>query len=136
MNARDRDFVRSFVRLEFGSSGEPKAAAKAIDRRHTPRRARDINAWIRPEGSFAAQKCQVIDISQSGARLEVADAYKIPTRFSLLFAKDSMGRHARVKWRRGTQIGAEFLTDNELRSIYLARRIADNIVKLQDLLRR
>ncbi len=127
---------RSFIRLGFASSGDPSAAVKEIDTRRTPRRARDLDAWIRAEGSFAAQKCQVLDISQSGARLAVADAYKIPTRFSLLFSKDSIGRQARIKWRRGTQIGAEFLTADELRSIYLARRIADNVVKLQDLLRR
>ncbi len=132
MDARDR----SFIRLGFASSGDPKAAAKEVDSRRTPRRARDLDAWIRAEGSFAAQKCQVLDISQSGARLAVADARKIPTRFSLLFSKDSIGRHARIKWRRGTQIGAEFLTADELRSIYLARRIADNVVKLQNLLRR
>lgn len=132
MDARDR----SFIRLGFASSGDRKAAVKEIDSRRTPRRARDLNAWIRAEGSFAAQKCQVVDISESGARLRVADAYKIPARFSLLFCKDSIGRQARIKWRRGTQIGAEFLTADELRSIYLARRLADNIVKLQDLLRR
>lgn len=132
MDARDR----SFGRLEFAIGGEPKAAPKKIDNRRAPRRARDINAWIRAEGCFAAQKCQVLDLSQSGARLAVADAYKIPTRFSLLFSKDSIGRHARIKWRRGTQIGAEFLTTDELRSIYLVRRIADNVVKLQNLRRR
>ncbi len=118
------------------SRGDRKAAAKEIDARRTPRRARDLNAWIRVEGSFAAQKCQVIDISQNGVRLAIAAAYKIPARFSLLFSKDSIGRQARIKWRRGSQIGAEFLTTDELRSNYLTRRITDNIVKLQDLLRR
>jgi hypothetical protein len=34
------------------------------------------------------------------------------------------------------RIGAEFLTDHDLRSIYLAQRIADNVAKLQELLRR
>ncbi len=130
MDAKDRSFSR------FASRGDRKAAAKEIDARRTSRRARDLDAWIRAEGSFAAQKCRVLDISQTGVRLAVADAYKIPTRFSLLFSKDSIGRQARIKWRRGTQIGAEFLTTDELRSNYLARRITDNIVKLQDLLRR
>ena len=68
-----------------------------------------MDAWIRRQtGSFEAEPCRVLDVSRTGVRLEAANAYSIPKKFLLLFAKDDAGHNATVKWRRGTQIGAEF----------------------------
>ncbi len=117
---------RRFARMGFALSDDLKVIPKKVDNRRASRRACAENAWIRVEGSFATQKCQVRDLSQLGVRLAVVDAYKIPSRFILLFSKSSMGRHASIKWRRGTQIGAKFLPADDLRPIYLARRIAHN----------
>jgi hypothetical protein len=46
--------------------------------------------------------------SQNGIRLTAMGAHTIPNSFVLLFAKDGIEQPARVKWRRGAQIGAEF----------------------------
>ena len=76
------------------------------DRRHQVNMA----AWIRQKGSVASQQCRVIDVSRNGVRVEVADPYKIPDNFILLFSRNDAGQHASVRWRRGTQLGAEFLS--------------------------
>jgi hypothetical protein len=68
----------------------------------------NTKAWIRHEGSFATQHCRVLDVSRTGVRLEVANAYKIPDDFTLLLSKSGVGHHAKIVWRGGTQVGAEF----------------------------
>jgi hypothetical protein len=101
-----------------------------------PRRVCDVNAWIRAEGCFATQQCRVLDLSQTGVRLEIADAYRTPRRFILLWSKSGAGIHATMKWRRSNEIGAEFLTAEDLQRNYLMGRIAHNVAKLQKLLHR
>jgi hypothetical protein len=51
----------------------------------------------------------VLDLSDTGVRISVDGAANIPTEFALFLSKKSQGRRARVKWRRGNQIGAEFI---------------------------
>ena len=93
----------SFDARFFGSG------KKARELRHFPRRAAGMNtAWIRPdEGGFGRRVCQVLDISQTGVRLK-AD-YPVPRVFNFVSSQGGLGRRARVKWRRGSVIGAEFL---------------------------
>jgi hypothetical protein len=93
-------------RMGFHVAGGLKA--KLIDnRRRVLRRACDLSAWIRSEGSIAVQECRVVDLSQTGVRLSVVDANKIANRLILFLTKNGAGRYATVRWRRGTQIGAE-----------------------------
>ena len=73
-----------------------------------PRHSINTQAWIRQPGSFATQQCRVLDVSRSGVRLEAANPFSIPENLILLFGKSDVGCHATVKWRRGTQVGAEF----------------------------
>jgi hypothetical protein len=80
------------------------------NRRATPRHRYDGNkSWIRPEGSLT-RPCQILDLSRTGARLAVTDAYSLPDIFTLILSRNSSGGSypARVKWRRGTEVGAEF----------------------------
>jgi PilZ domain len=76
--------------------------------KRAPRHPLNKAAWIRQPGSFATQECRVLDVSRTGVRLEAANPFSIPENFILLFSKGDVGCHASVKWRRGTQIGAEF----------------------------
>jgi hypothetical protein len=94
------------VRLGFGIRGALKATRE--DNRRAPRRGYNVNAWIRQEDRFGVRECRVLDLSRSGARLALVDAYRIPKSFVLFLAMNGRGQQARVKWRRGTQIGAEF----------------------------
>jgi len=78
------------------------------NRRVAPRhRYDDNNTWIRLEGSLT-RPCQVLDLSRTGVRLRVKNADRLPNTFTLILSKNGSGRSARVKWRRGTEIGAEF----------------------------
>jgi hypothetical protein len=76
--------------------------------KRAPRHQVNLAAWIRQTGSFATQQCRVVDISRTGVCLEVVDDHGIPDDFILLFSKGDVGHHVTVRWRRGTQLGAEF----------------------------
>jgi hypothetical protein len=93
------------TRLGFGISGPLKGTTN--DKRRMSRRGCDMNAWIRQE-YFGFYECRVLDLSQNGVRLTAMPARTIPNSFVLLLAKDGIEQPARVKWRRGAQIGAEF----------------------------
>ncbi len=80
---------------------------KASERRKATRRTIKSRAWIRLDGGFAVRPCGVIDLSKTGARLSIEG--EITNSFALMLSRDSRGRNARVKWRRGTQVGIEFV---------------------------
>jgi hypothetical protein len=80
--------------------------------KRAPRHSVNSNAWIRQTGSFATQECRVIDVSRTGARLEVENTENIPDNILLLFSRSDSGNHATVVWRRGTQVGVEFSSAN------------------------
>jgi hypothetical protein len=65
-------------------------------------------AWIRLAGGFAARQCEVLDISNTGARIAVPSQQSVPNLLSLALQRGGQGRLARVKWRRGAEIGLEF----------------------------
>jgi hypothetical protein len=79
-------------------------------KRKASRRKSDANAWIRLDGGFAMRPCNMVDLSDTGVKITVRFAETIPGVFTLLMSRDaSIGRRARVRWRRGSQIGAEFI---------------------------
>ena len=80
-------------------------------RKRAPRHSVNLNAWIRRTDSLAIQDCRVVDISQSGVKLEVENADSLPDNFLLLFSKSDAGSHISVVWRHGTQIGAKFIAN-------------------------
>jgi hypothetical protein len=52
----------------------------------------------------------VVDLSDTGVQITISAAETIPGMFTFLMSRDAgVGRRARVKWRRGSQIGAEFI---------------------------
>ena len=79
-------------------------------KRKAERRKSGANAWIRLDGGFAMRPCNMVDLSDTGVQITVHAAETVPGVFTLLLSRDaSFGRRARVKWRRGSQIGAEFI---------------------------
>jgi hypothetical protein len=70
------------------------------------------SAWIRADGEFSVKKCTIVDISRTGVQLEFDSPHMVLNEFSLLTARDAaQGCRCRVKWHRGTNIGAEFVED-------------------------
>jgi hypothetical protein len=78
------------------------------NQRQTRRNAISAATFIRI-GGFATRPCTVIDLSDTGVRISVEGAAGIPVEFTLFLSKNSRGRSARAKWRRGNQIGAKFI---------------------------
>jgi hypothetical protein len=95
----------------FGQTltGRFSISGKSKDYRKATRKKSGADAWIRV-GSFATRPCKVVDISDTGVQITVIAPQTVPQTFSLLISRNAgSGRRALVKWRRGTQIGAEFL---------------------------
>jgi hypothetical protein len=82
-------------------------ARKRIERRKSARSPHGTRAWIRLDDGFAVRPCRVIDLSPAGARLSIEG--EISKSFALLLSLNSAGRKARIKWRRGNQVGIQFL---------------------------
>jgi len=82
-------------------------ARKRAERRKSARSTHGSRAWIRPDSSFAVRECRVVDLSPVGARLSIEG--EIPKSFALLLSLNSAGRKARIKWRRGNQVGIQFI---------------------------
>ena len=80
---------------------------KTRDQRKSTRRSINTRGWIRVDGGFAVRPCSVLDLSDTGARLSIEG--DIPSSFTLLLSRDSKGRNARIKWRRGDKVGVVFV---------------------------
>ena len=64
------------------------------------------------EGSDLLERCNLIDISEKGARLTISDVHDLPDNFKLYLARESLlGQQCRVIWRRDHEIGVEFLIE-------------------------
>ena len=80
------------------------------DFRKTPRAAIGSKAWIRFDDGFSVRPCRLIDWSSTGIRIAIDAPRDVADRFSLLLSRDAApGRRCRVKWRKGSEIGAEFV---------------------------
>jgi hypothetical protein len=80
------------------------------DLRKTAREAVGSKAWVRLDGGFSVRACRLIDLSSSGIRIMVDAPHDVAGRFNLLLSRDAApGRRCRVKWRKGSEIGAEFV---------------------------
>jgi hypothetical protein len=67
-------------------------------------------AWIRLDEGFAVRQCKVLDLSDTGVQITIDRPDTVAGTFRLLLSRSSgTGRRCRVKWRRGTRIGAQFL---------------------------
>jgi hypothetical protein len=79
------------------------------DLRKSSRRTLKTSGWIRLGGGFAIRRCDVIDMSDTGARLAITAQEAVPRAFSFTLDRMREGRTAVVKWRNGTQVGVEFV---------------------------
>ena len=84
--------------------------SRSRDARKLPRRKSGSKAWMRVEGEFAIRSCTIADISDGGVRLILDSTQPVAGPFTLLFSRDARpGCRCRIKWRRGAQLGAEFI---------------------------
>jgi len=79
----------------------------ATDRRRHIRRRAFQQALIICNRGLSTIVCQVIDISEIGAKLILADAFACPREF-VLKPRNGGPRQCAVLWRRGTAMGVRF----------------------------
>ncbi len=80
------------------------------DFRKTARSPIGKKVWIRFDNGFSVRDCRLVDQSNGGIRILIDGPYDVASHFSLLTTRDAApGRRCRVKWRRGNEIGAEFV---------------------------
>ena len=78
--------------------------------RNASRETAGNKAWIRFDDGFSVRACRLVDLSATGVRIVVDAPHDVADRFSLLLSRSAVpGRRCRVKWRQGSEIGAEFV---------------------------
>jgi hypothetical protein len=77
------------------------------DKRLSPRRNVAIEAFIVFDGGRQRMGCIIRNLSDGGAKLEVAKVTGVPNTFDL-FASGYRPRSCRVAWRSLKELGVEF----------------------------
>jgi hypothetical protein len=80
------------------------------DRRKGKRRSLGSQGWVRMDRSFAVLPCKILETSDTGVRISLDRSEGLTDEFTLLATRSATsGRRAKVKWRRGLQVGAQFV---------------------------
>jgi hypothetical protein len=75
-----------------------------------PRKSVQQPGWLIFEGSFAARPCTVIDLSDTGAKVQSGEPTPVRTKLRLAFSRDvRTGRPCEVVWQRGKTFGVKFI---------------------------
>ena len=66
-------------------------------------------AWIHFDDGFSVRPCRLIDLSSKGVCIQVDAPRDVADNFRLLLSRHAAPvQRYRVKWRKGSEIGAEF----------------------------
>ena len=81
------------------------------ERRRSPREDVRYSAWIDTGNGSPPRLCDVVNVSEDGARLRFAAPWvTLPAEFSLVFTKyGRIRRRCRVVWRSDTEVGVSYL---------------------------
>jgi hypothetical protein len=86
-----------------------KVRPKLKIKRQQPRRRRHQSAWITLGDGTAKHKCQVADVSQSGAKITLDTAVEVGSLLDIAFVPRAAARRCEVVWRRGNTLGIRFI---------------------------
>lgn len=79
------------------------------ERRKYPRKLVTAGALIPTGASAESFRCQILDFSPAGARVDARDV-ALPLRFKLLFdTQAGVTRNCSVIWRKAFTVGVKFL---------------------------
>ena len=93
---------------------------RRYEQRRSIREAVSFSAWISPGHGAAVLPCMVLDVSEHGARIELASPAEIPDDFRLFLTNDgSRQRRCRVVWRSDAQIGVSYMAPVEVPGLKL-----------------
>ncbi len=80
------------------------------DLRKDSRRLMSHTCWIVTGAKSQPQQCQLSDASDSGGKIAVPDAEKVPDKFILLLTENgAAARKCKVVWRKDREVGVRFL---------------------------
>ena len=86
-----------------------KVRPKLKIKRQQVRRRRHQSAWITLDGKTPSYKCQVADVSQSGAKITLDTAVEVGSLLDIAFVPRAAARRCEVVWRRGKTLGIRFV---------------------------
>ena len=86
-----------------------KVRPKLKLKRQQVRRRRHQSAWITLDDGAASYKCEVADVSQSGAKITVDKAVEVGSLLDIAFVPRAATRRCEVIWRRGNTLGIRFI---------------------------
>ena len=78
-----------------------------LEKRQSPRHRLSRTVYV-ATGVSAPLKCELVDISQTGARLKVGDPRSAAQEFLVVLA-GGLRRWCRVMWRSDSEIGIHFI---------------------------
>lgn len=82
-------------------------------RRFFPRQTISLPAWIEVNSSRLLERCKLMDLSESGARLGITDVRNLPPQFNLYLARIGQSAHqCRIIWQRGNEVGVDLSLQN------------------------
>lgn len=87
------------------------------EQRRSLREAVNFPAWIAVGKGTVVLPCMVVDVSEHGARIEIAGPAGLPDEFSLYLTQDgSRRRRCKIAWRSEMQVGVSYVGPVELRA--------------------
>ncbi len=93
----------------FAHAAPPDTKRKDIDQRGARRMAVSLEARVVYDDGLTSRDCVVTELSDWGCKLTLADAYDVPDRFRLADRQNVSARDCLCVWRRGDEIGVEFV---------------------------
>jgi hypothetical protein len=87
----------------------------STDKRQRPRKLLNLPAWIDVGNDGRPQRCTLIDMSDTGARLAVDDIECLPDKFHLALSRYGRPRQScNIVWRRHDEVGIEFIASPQM----------------------
>ena len=80
-----------------------------VERRKFERKPVKIGASAIMSNADATVDCTILDVSESGAKLELRDVDIVPARFKLFVPESDYIHDCEVVWREGPHLGVKFL---------------------------
>lgn len=83
-----------------------------VDRRTVSRTEVDWDALGIFPGTDSTMQCNIVDVSDKGAKLNLGEVDILPSCFRLFFPVSKAIRECEEVWRNGREIGVVFRNDN------------------------
>ncbi|WP_158812458.1 PilZ domain-containing protein [Methylocapsa sp. S129] len=95
---------------------DSSADTKSIESRRSPRVRTFLQARISYSDGAISTACTVNQLSEVGARINLASTFSLPETFEITIPQRGISRRARLVWRRDDLAGVDFLGGEESQS--------------------